>query len=357
MNMRDFNRKRYLDFWKDINRELGRKKSNREALLALAEQQFDSGFIQDDLTSVIHFRLHHPDDKCRIFTIQYNPKRAERYNGLGRKMPPPGSRSIHNGCFLCKENVRWQQGGVEVGYDIRTANAAYIAWMNPFPLMPVHTTIAGREHLPQSFIRENDNDTIARCEFILRDLIELASSLPGFIGFYNGVGAGASIPNHFHFHFFKRFEGSGPFSLERAAIKTIQGKTACPNGTVVKNYPIMAIYFHGEASSIIDASMVWVQKLIRPQRFKDALTANVIATIDPDEPDDKLVSLYIIPRNKYFSHAPGMIGMIGGLEILGEIVFSSAIEKQLLDTGQVDYHFVERILSSVEPLGLISDIV
>jgi hypothetical protein len=51
-----------------------------------------------------------------------------------------------------------------------------------------------------------------------------------------------------------------------------------------------------------------------------------------------------------------MTGMIGGLEILGEIVFSTELEKQLLDTGQVDYFFVERILSAVEPLGIISEL-
>jgi hypothetical protein len=40
-------------------------------------------------------------------------------------------------------------------------------------------------------------------------------------------------------------------------------------------------------------------------------------------------------------------GTIGGLEVLGEVVFSSDEEGQRLEFGRVDYHTVERILAAV----------
>ena len=42
-----------------------------------------------------------------------------------------------------------------------------------------------------------------------------------------------------------------------------------------------------------------------------------------------------------------MSGLIGGLEALGELVFSSDDEKHRLHTGQVDYRAVEQILAHV----------
>jgi len=39
--------------------------------------------------------------------------------------------------------------------------------------------------------------------------------------------------------------------------------------------------------------------------------------------------------------------MIGGLEVLGEVVFSSREEGQRLEGGKIDYHTVERILAAV----------
>ncbi len=353
MNMSEFNRQQYSNFWEALNQELNTRPSLCEALLALEAQQFDVGFIQDDLSSVIHFRLHHPDDKTRLFNVQYNRKRAGRHMGVGRRIPPPGSQPVHDGCFLCKENIVWQQQGVEVGYDIRTASGRYTAWMNPFPLKPVHVTIAAQEHIPQSWIRDDDYQSLQRFKALLSDLLELSRNLPNFIGFYNGVGAGASIPHHFHFHFFKRPEGSGPFPLERAAAKTLQTHKNLTGGVIVNNYPITAIHFYGKTETIIEQTESWIRRLLRPLRYRAALTGNVIASLDTTTPD--YLHLYIIPRNKFFAHAPGMVGMIGGLEVLGEIVFSTEIEKQLLDTGQVDFFFVERILSAVAPLGLVTE--
>jgi diadenosine tetraphosphate (Ap4A) HIT family hydrolase len=353
MNMLEFNRQSYERLWDALNGELSSRATLKEALIALEEQQLDAGFIKDDLKAVIHFRLHHPRDRFRILNIQYNSRRADRYAGMGRKIPPPGCARVHQGCFLCKDNIRWQQQGVEVGYDIHTGNRPYIAWMNPFPLKPVHTTLATREHTPQQWVTDDDATSIERFRIVVEDLLELAERLPGFIGFYNGVGAGASVPDHFHFHFFQRPEGSGPFPLERAAGKTLETRTTRTSGILIEDYPITVAYFRAPPDTIIRESEAWVERLLRPRRYRAALSTNVIAAVD--SPDADQAHLYLVPRNKYYTHAPGMVGMIGGLEVLGELVFSTDVEKHLLDTGQVDFFFAERILSAVEPLGIISE--
>jgi hypothetical protein len=353
MNMCDFNRKKYEDYWRDLNQELNTKGSLAEALLALEEQQFDAGFIQDDLKSVIRFRLHqHPHDRTHIFIVQYNPKRALRFNGAGRKIPPPESVSLHNGCFLCRDNIRWQQQGVEMGYDIQTnSGTEYIALMNPFPLMPAHTIIATREHVPQSWLGKEDDESERRFEAILHDLLELSSRLPDFFGFYNGIGAGATIPGHFHLQFFQRPKGLGPFPLEMAASSRFHENQSFPVVRVIKDYPITSLYLYGEDQFVIEKAVERMGRLIRSE-YKEALSANIIAT--PDTSKVNYFHLYVVPRNRFYSHAPGMVSMIGGLEVLGEVVFSTEIEKQQLDTGQVDYKSVEQILAAVEPVGLES---
>ncbi len=41
-----------------------------------------------------------------------------------------------------------------------------------------------------------------------------------------------------------------------------------------------------------------------------------------------------------------MSGTIGGIEVLGEMVFSSEADGKRLERGEIDYHTVERILSA-----------
>ena len=53
------------------------------------------------------------------------------------------------------------------------------------------------------------------------------------------------------------------------------------------------------------------------------------------------------------SHSQEMGGAIGGLEVLGELVFSNDDEKHRLDLNEIDYHTVERILSAVSVPGNI----
>jgi hypothetical protein len=59
---------------------------------------------------------------------------------------------------------------------------------NPFPILPLHCTIAGRDHRQQRIAGRVDT------------LLRLAAAVgPRLAVFYNGPRCGASAPDHFHF--------------------------------------------------------------------------------------------------------------------------------------------------------------
>ncbi len=46
-------------------------------------------------------------------------------------------------------------------------------------------------------------------------------------------------------------------------------------------------------------------------------------------------------------HAPGMSGAVGGLEVLGELVFSTEQEWQRVERNEINYFTIEEMLSAV----------
>lgn len=343
MSTPEFNREEYSAVWKDLNRKL--KQIERSdgglgaALEALKSQQLERGFIKDDLHLLRRYRFAHPQDSERFFLVQYNPVRALRFQGSGKKTPPAGSTAKYDGCFLCPDNVVWQQGGREMGYEFGIDHIRYIAWMNAYPLMPVHCVIASQKHIPQAWCVNGAAVECLNIEKILADLVALSVRLPGFVGFYNGQGAGASIPAHFHFQFFKRPDLWPDFPLEVAARQSgIQAY-----GTI-KDYPLEVEYWRGDADVIVHSAYAWIRDWIARNAHQiSSVSANIIATFDEAKNQSEL---YFVPRHHARSHSPEMSGTIGGVEVLGEMVFSSEADGQRLERGEIDYHTVERILSA-----------
>jgi hypothetical protein len=306
------------------------------------------------LSSVVRYRFVNPTHREYDLTVQYNPKRAERHKGAGsRKEPPLFSKKENNACFLCKQNIEWQQSGIEIGYDLRINEREYIAWMNPFPLMQTHTTISRAEHVDQSWIGSDTKVSNENMRNILLDLLAITERLPEFVGFYNGDGAGATIPAHFHFQFFRRVAGQEAFALEKAA-RVAFAKQAGHTGAVVirdyQDYPIVAICFEGRADFIVDCALKWVGKWTEFYNNSDSLSANIICTVESQNLE--LFHLYFVPRNKYVSHSAGRVGLVGGLEVFGEMVVETKQEHQLLQSGRVDYEFVARVINGVEAPGV-----
>ena len=344
MSPSESNKKKYSEIWTDLNRRLREIERTdgglAAALEALRNQQRDQGFIKDDLQSVRRYRFAHPEDPTRFFFVQYNPVRALRFEGAGSSTPPSGTGVRHDGCFLCRDNIQWQQSGVELGYEIDVDSTRYIAWMNAYPLMPLHCVIASDDHIPQAWCTNSAANVCLSIEEILKDLATLAQRLPGYLGFYNGAGAGASIPGHLHFQFFKRPASDAPFPLEVAA-----RKSGIETHGSIDDYPIAVVYSRGELEEVVESASRWIRAwMVQNGHQESSISANIVATFDDIQ---KKLELFFVPRHQLRSRSPELSGTIGGLEVLGEVVFSSEEEGQRLEFGGVDYHTVERILEAI----------
>lgn len=104
--------------------------------------------------------------------IQWNPARIQS-TGADISAASLSERP----CFLCRKNRPDEQIHVEIepGWELL---------VNPYPVFPLHFTIASIDHRPQ--------------EDVPLEIISIAEKLPGMVVFFNGAKAGASAPDHLH---------------------------------------------------------------------------------------------------------------------------------------------------------------
>jgi hypothetical protein len=341
----------YDEEWRNLNSELGRIESVTGNLLApfagLHDHHIATGFLCQAHDFTERFSFGHPETDSRFLRIQYNPERAARSGGAGIQSPPNRASIKHSGCFLCRDNIRWQQQGKQFGYHVEVDRNRYIAWMNPFPLFPSHIVMASEAHIGQEWSLHPDG----RIEpgRIIADLVKLAARAPGYAGFYNGVGAGSSIEGHMHYHFIRPAESHGKFPLE---VEAISAREEHPGQACWRlgNYPLEAMHWNGAPMEIIRQATRWLSEWAIHQRRLPQLTANILAI--SEEPGGA-VSLFFVPRDRRRCQSACMTGLVGGLEVLGELVFSSKEDKELLDSGGLDYFSLEQVLAEVcTPLNM-----
>ncbi len=300
------------------------------ALLALS---VDRGFIQDDLEDVVHFTVVAQAPPRLPFAAQFNPRRALRHRGAGRHRPPPGRTSVHDNAFLARDNVKWQQCGLELAYELEVCNRAFHVWPNPFPFHPTHMIAATRAPELQHWRQPCSVDQI------IEELCTLALALPGFIVLFNGPGAGASIPTWFHYHLFERWPDHR-LCLEDA----VRRQDAGDRHWLVEGYPVPVVAIRCQDAQRTEHAIQLVSQWTGS--YGRAATMNLIATRG-ESPGDG-VTLLFCPRDRTRCRVPGFSGHVGGLEILGEIVLSSSEDKARLDRGEIDADLVNMILASVQ---------
>lgn len=106
--------------------------------------------------------------------VQYNPARA-----VSTAADVSKAAVSTRPCFLCEANRPSEQMKRDVG-------GGFQMLVNPFPILPMHFTIAARRHQPQS---------ILQCYGEIHALLE---AFPSLMVFYNGPRCGASAPDHMH---------------------------------------------------------------------------------------------------------------------------------------------------------------
>lgn len=105
--------------------------------------------------------------------IQLNPARIV---STGAKVDASGNVGARP-CFLCPANRPPEQ----IPYPLMEG---WQLLLNPFPVFPVHFTIAATSHIPQSRMP--------------LEMAAMAEALPGLTVFFNGSRSGASAPDHLH---------------------------------------------------------------------------------------------------------------------------------------------------------------
>lgn len=104
--------------------------------------------------------------------LQFNPARA-----VSTAAKIDNKSIAERPCFLCKANRPEEQISEEIlpGWEFL---------VNPFPIFPLHFTIASSSHIPQGDIPI--------------EMASMAEKMRGMTVFFNGARAGASAPDHLH---------------------------------------------------------------------------------------------------------------------------------------------------------------
>jgi hypothetical protein len=317
-----------------------------DALDVLHDHQQDIGFIRDDGSKAARFKIVGPGGE-QFFLVQFNSRRLERKAGAGRKEMPPGAGTVNTAdplCFLCADNMRWQQRGVQDYYTRVIRGGSYNFCCNPFPFGKKHFTVASaiKPHVSQRL--SDKGETEAGCvESIIEDLYELVEQAQSYLAIFNGVSAGASIWEHLHFHLMKRPSALFPLQAAAEQAEAAVGTAADLLYIAEPFYPLPAFRLRGGREAVVRNAV----SLARRWRgiAGGAATENLIVITEEGS-----ITMYYIPRDKEFCRAAELAGEAGGLETLGEFVMSTENERRLLEEGRINYDSLQRILQAVRPL-------
>ena len=341
----DADRRCYHELWAALNNEMHaieqRDGNLLNAVEHLRQHQLEQGFIRDDLDAVNCYRFPHPEYASRFLSAQFNPERVSRLQLRHDALPPERDDAVNNDCFLCAANIQWQHRGIEFGYSIEQHGTPFHIWMNAYPLMPLHLVIATCEHVPQVWKLGRTGNGQFTIGQIITNLAALSARMPGYIGFYNGDGAGTSVPEHFHYQFFRRRSVDEAYPLELTPRRVIDDIES-----VIEDYPVEGMCWQGDDPAVVTARAVervehWLTTRVG---LRPTLSANIFAMTSEDGGH---LRIFFVPRDKDLGHSPSLAGMIGSLEILGELVMTTDAEKHALDNGEIDYHTIAGILGDI----------
>lgn len=163
--------------WKQIlQNDSGADEPLRQRIDALfAQQRATWPALREGEAALAHLQRKTLHSEGESVVVQVNPARRRSTHAQ-----TDANAVAARACFLCPENMPADERGV--------AFEDLVVLPNPYPILPLHCTIAGREHRPQQIA--------GRIEIVLR----LAEAIgPDLAALYNGPRCGASAPDHFHF--------------------------------------------------------------------------------------------------------------------------------------------------------------
>jgi hypothetical protein len=217
-------------------------------------------------------------------------------------------------CFLCPANMPPEERGV--------AFEDLIVLPNPYPCLPLHCTMASREHVPQRIG--------GRIESFLR----LAKVLgPDLVVTYNGPSCGASAPDHFHF---QCVEADGLPIFKQLTPAARRGAVALHS-----NFGREMYVFNGPSARQVHADIEQMTGTF-PKNATDEPMINLAASFDGE-----CFTVLLFPRTChrptcYFASGPEQIAVSPGvLEMCGLFVVTQTRDFDRMDTGIVRSIFDE----------------
>lgn len=249
--------------------------------------------------------------------VQFNPARAKSTEA---KVDAASIES--RPCFLCAANRPECQlvSDLLPGWDIL---------VNPYPIFPLHLTIASQHHEDQGAVP--------------LDMLTFAAMIPGVAAFYNGARAGASAPDHLHFQAISKEELPLLAALENFH-DSKKGNMAL-SGNILPDYP--AAFW----SFIItpDANGQKALSLLANLKGEDADTGelshklvNVFFWLD----NEGLIRAVVFPRKRHrpidYNSPDGLKISPGAIDIAGIMISS-----RLQDFDRICKADVERIFREV----------
>jgi hypothetical protein len=139
-----------------------------------AQQRETWPALRDGEAALAHLQRKTLASEGESIMVQVNPARRR-----STQAKTDAKAVAARACFLCPENMPPEERGI--------AFEDLVLLPNPFPILPLHCTIADRVHRPQQ-IRGR-----------VATFLQLAQELgPDMAALYNGPRCGASAPDHFH---------------------------------------------------------------------------------------------------------------------------------------------------------------
>jgi len=265
------------------------------------------------------------------FDVQFNPGRERRKGRLPGQVDDPD----HAGCVLCA--AIYSKVPEFIGWD------DYCLFPNPYPIFRNHFTLISMEH--------EDSGQVLTAKRI-KDGIDFFSKTRGVKMFFNGKGAGASSPDHFHF---QGFSYPMPLPVERFHAKEIASNKSIKVSRLTDYPATVFVVESDDAEKLIDG-VYRITSSLGGLSDGAGLTHNVLFSGCGPHPD-----VYIFPRDsgkqksKHYKSKPATIEMSGMLVMSDQ----NDIERYGdADMGALK-HLVEDVLEEVtvpgEELSFLAD--
>jgi hypothetical protein len=236
--------------------------------------------------------------------------RAFRHIGFpGTKMKGDPS-AVNDGCFICVPNTPAAQKGMRVAGP--GDSMKYVVLMNPFPILRDQVTIASLRHEPQNLIKRH-------IDFVLR----LTERSKEFKYGFNGIGAGASIPWHFHLY---GFRGSLPVEKAQTLGQPIIAGNTFRVYQLKRPWPVVTFVAVGKRDEIA----LYLLRLLK--KFEQRkIAVNMLFVRDKVSQ----VRVYLIPRRKPRpGRSSGFRNDFGAIEMCGMIVCESTHTYNMINAGK-----------------------